>query len=50
MLADVGAPCLNSGVRPHSHAMTEDDYISELWSRWPREHGDDITLETIVLV
>ena len=30
--------------------MTEDDYISKLRSRWPREHCDDVTLETIALV
>jgi hypothetical protein len=30
--------------------MTESDYISELRSRWPREHSDDVALETITLV
>ena len=29
--------------------MTEDDYISELRSRWPRGHTDDVSLETIAL-
>ena len=37
------------GVKPHTESMTEDDYISELRSRWPREHTDDVTLETISL-
>src|SRR2546426_11405354 len=29
--------------------MTEDEYISELRSRWPRKHSDDVSLETIAL-
>lgn len=29
--------------------MTEDDYISELRSRWPRQPADEVSLETIAL-
>jgi tetratricopeptide (TPR) repeat protein len=29
--------------------MTEADYISELRSRWPHKHSDDVSLETIAL-
>jgi len=29
--------------------MTEEGYISELWSRWPHDHEDEVTLETLAL-
>jgi len=34
-------------VRPHAHAVTENDYIKELRERWPQDC--DATLETIAL-
>ncbi|MBN9693900.1 MAG: hypothetical protein J0M24_26965 [Verrucomicrobia bacterium] len=29
--------------------MTEEDYIAELRSRWPRQHSDEVSLATIAL-
>ena len=33
----------------HIHAMTEDDYISDLRARWPRDDTSDASLETITV-
>ena len=38
-----------TGVRPLDHAMTEDDYISDLRARWPHDDASDATLEIIAV-